>query len=221
MSNTTISKQSFKICLCQWRNCSNNHRKTSKKSLCISKRTSPNGMPMMSPKTKNCNFRQNCNPQRDTRPCTHVYIRNPKMQWSCGLFPKQTSCYKPNTKQQKLRRSSSCSIYLIFNMRQMSFSCSKINKAYSLKQQTTSKSTQLKIFHCCFKRICTFRIQTTKNNQRKTLLFHAKIERHQICCHNLHILTNQSLHCQIYIFSMTNSCNFLPSLRNSQNKSTS
>jgi hypothetical protein len=101
------------------------------------------------------------------------------------------------------------------------FSCLPIDETYSQKQLTTSKSTQQKVFHCCFKRICTFGILTAKNYQRETLLLHAKIERHLISCHNLLVLTNQCLHCQIDIFCMTNSSNFLPSIRYSQNNASS
>jgi hypothetical protein len=49
------------------------------------------------------------------------------------------------------------------------------------------------------------------------LLLHAKIKRHLICCHNLLVLTNQCQHSQIDVFCMTNSSNFLPSIRYSQN----
>jgi hypothetical protein len=47
-----------------------------------------------------------------------------------------------------------------------------VNERATQKLQTTSKCTLQKVFHSSFKRICTFRIQTTKYNQRKTLLFH-------------------------------------------------
>lgn len=219
--DTTISEQSFDVCLCLRSNSSNNHRKCSEQNLSISKRHTPNSVPVMGPKAQNCNFWLNSNPQRYTRPCTHINIRNPKVQRSCRLFPKQSCRNKPDTKRCQLRRIIYSPFQNIFNMRQRSFSCLPINKTNPLKQQTTSKSTQQKILHCCFKRICTFGIQTTKNYLRKTLLFHTKVEGHLVCSHNLLILTNLCLHCQVYIFSMTDSSHFLPSIRNSQYKASS
>jgi len=220
MSNTTVCKQSFQISLCQRRNSSNDHRKSSKKCQCTSKISFPNSMPMMSPESKNRNFWQKCNPQRYTRPCSSINIRNPKMQRSCCEFPKQTCCNLPNTKQKQQRRIFSCSSSQAFNMRQICFSCLPIDKTNSLKQQTASKCAQLEIFHCSFKRIGAFRIQAAKNNKRKTLLFQCEIQGHLVSCLNLQILSNQSLHCLINIFGLTNSCNFLPSKCYSQNKST-
>ena len=220
MTNTTIGKQTLQCSLCLRRNSSNNHRSSSKKSQCTSKGTSPNSMPMMSPKSKNCNFRLKSNPQRYTRPCTLVNIRNPKMQRCCCLFPKKSCRNKPNSKGKKLRRFTLSSLKKIFERNQICFTCMPINKTNSLKQQTTSKSTQQKVFHCSFKRICTLRIQSTENNQRKTLQFHSQINRHLICCENLQILTKKCQHCKIDVFSVTNRCNFLPSLSNSLHKST-
>lgn len=221
MTYTTIRKQSLDICLCLWCNSSNNHRKCSKQSLSTSKRHIPNNMPMMCPEPKNCDFRQNRNPQGHTRPCPHVYVRNPEMLRGCCLFPKQSCRYQPNTKSSQQRRSCSCSLDNLFNMRQRSFPCLPINKTNTLKQLATSKGTQLEIFHSCFKRICTFGIQTTKNYLRETLQFHTKVKRHQISGHNLLVLTNQCLHCLIDIFCMANKSSFLPTIRYSQNKTSS
>lgn len=220
MSNTTVCKQSFQMSLRLWCNCSNNHRKSSKKSQSTSKISRPNSLPMMSPKSKNRNFRLHSNPKRYRRPSSLINIRDPKMKGSCCQFPKQTSAYQPNPQCQKQRRFASCSVYLIFKMRKISLSCLPIDKTNSLKQQTTSKRTLLKVFYSSFQRISTFRIQSTKNNQRKTLQFYTQIKRHLICCLNLQILTNLSQHCKINILSMTNRCNFLPTKCNSQNKST-
>lgn len=221
MSNTTICKQTFQICLCQGGNSSNNHRNSSKKGKSISKMKTPNFMPVMSPKTKNRNFRQNCNPQRNNRPCSLVNIRNPEMQGGGSLFPKQSNSYKPNSKRQPQRRFKSCSFSQIFNMRQICFSGLPVEKTYTQKQQNASKSTQQKIFHCRFQRVCTFRVQSTQNNQRKTLQLQTKIQRHQISGRNHQILTNLCLHCQINIFSMTNFSHFLPSSSKKQNSSSS
>ena len=221
MTNATISKQTFNVCLSLRCNSSNNHRECSKQSLSTTKRQTPNNMPMMCPESKHCNFRQYCDPQRYTRPSSHIYIRYPKMLWSCCQFPQQSSRNKPNTQSSKQRRIISCSLYDLFNVWQRSFSSLPVDEAYSQKLLTTSKSTQQKVFHCCFKRISTFGILTTKNNQRETLLLHAKVQRHLISCHNLLVLTHQSLHCQIDIFSMSNSSNFLPSIRYSQNNASS
>lgn len=176
---------------------------------------------MMSPKTKNCNFWQNSNPQRNTRPSSYINIRHPKMQRSSCLFPKLSCRNKPNTQSSYLRRIISCSFNNFFNMRLRCFSCLPINKSNSQKLQTTSKSTQQKIFYCRFKRICTFRVQTTKYYLRKALLFHTKVKRHLISCYNQQILTHKCLYRLIYILSMTNSSNFLPTIRNSQNKTSS
>lgn len=63
MPNTTISKQSFQICLSLWCNCPNNHRKSSKECQSTSKISSPNSLPMMSPKSEYGNFRLHCNPK--------------------------------------------------------------------------------------------------------------------------------------------------------------
>jgi hypothetical protein len=106
-------------------------------------------------------------------------------------------------------------------MRQRSFPSLPINKPNTLKLLATSKGTLLKVFHSCFKRVCTFGIQTTKNYLRETLLFHTKVKRQLISCHNLLVLTNQSLHCLIDIFSMANESGFLPTIRYSQNKTSS
>jgi hypothetical protein len=54
-------------------------------------------LPVMSPKPKYCDFRQYCNPQRNTGPSPHIHIRDPKMQRSSCLFPKKSSSYKPYT----------------------------------------------------------------------------------------------------------------------------
>jgi hypothetical protein len=175
VSYTTVRELTFNICLCLRSNSSYNHRKCSKQNQSVTKRHTPDSMPMVSPKTKNCNFRLYSNPLRYTRPRTHVYIRNPKMLRSCCLFPEQSSRDKPNTKSSKLGRIISSSFYNLFNMRQRCFPSLPVNKPNSLKQLTTSKSTQQKIFHCCLKRISTFGVQPTKNNQRETLLFHTKI----------------------------------------------
>lgn len=219
MSNATIRQQTFNIGLSLGCNSSNNHGECSKQdqSITITKgiRSIPNSMPVMCPKSKHCNFRLYCNPLRYTGPCPHIHIRYPKMQRSYGLFPKQSNRNQPNTKRSEQRRIISSSLYNFFNMGQRSFSSLPINEAYSLKQLTTSKSTQLKVFHCCFQGICTFRVQTAKNNQRKTLLFHAEIKRHQICRHDQQILTNLSQQGLINIFCLTNSSYFLPSIRHS------
>jgi hypothetical protein len=146
---TTVCKQTLNICLSQGCNSSYNHRKCSKQSQSTTKRHAPNCMPMMSPKSKNCNFRLYCNPQGYTRPSTHVDIRNPKVQRSCCLFPEQSSRDKPNTKSSKQRRRCSCSLDNLFNMRQRCLSSLPIDKTNSQKGLTTSKSTQQEIFHCC------------------------------------------------------------------------
>lgn len=105
-------------------------------------------------------------------------------------------------------------------MRKICFPCLPIDKSNTQKLQTTSKCALLKIFHCCFQRICAFGIQSTKYNQRKTLQFHTQIKRHQVCCHNLQILTHLCQYCKINIFCVTNRCTFLPTKCSSQNKST-
>ncbi len=88
MPNTTVSKQSFQACLSKRRKTSNNHRKNPKESQSTSKGAPPQSLPMYSPKSKNSNFGQHCNPQRYTRPCTSINIRHPEMQRRCSLFPK-------------------------------------------------------------------------------------------------------------------------------------
>lgn len=213
MSNTTISQQTFQACLCLRSQRSNNHRKSPKLCLCITKRIYPLLMPMMCPESQHCNFRQYSNPLRYTRPCSHINIRNPEVKRSCCQFPKKTHSYKPNSLLQKQRRFSLCPKSQIFNVRNICFSCLPIDKTNTLLQQTTPKSTQLKVFHSCFNRISTFVILSTQNYQRKTLLFQTKIHSHQICCLKKHILSHQCQHCQIYIFSVTNRCCFLPSQR--------
>lgn len=219
MTNATISQQTFNIGLSLGCNSSNNHGECSKQnqSITVTKgiRSIPNCMPVVSPKSKHCNFRLYCNPLRYTGPCTHVNVWYPKVQRSYSLFPKQSNRNKPNTKSSKQRRIISSSLYNFFNMGQRSFSSLPINKAYPLKQLTASKSTQLKVFHSCLQGICTFRVQTTKNNQRKTLQFHAEVQGHQICRHDQQILTNLSLQSLVDILCLTNSSYFLPSIRHS------
>lgn len=210
VSNTTIGQQTFKIGLRQRCQCSNSHGKNPKEPQSIRKAVNPQVLPVMSPKSKNSNFRQYCNPQTYARPSTHIHIRNPKMQRCCRLFPKKSHGYKPYTKHLKQTRFSFCASRLPFNMRNCCFPGLPIKQSNSLKQQTTPKSTQLEIFHGCFNRIGTFVIQSTKHHQRKTLQFQTKVHGHQICRLNLQILAHQCLHCQIHIFSMPNCCNFLP-----------
>ena len=135
------------------------------------------------------------------------------------LLPKKTHCYKPNSLKHKQRWFSPSPECLIFDMANCSFSSLPIDKTNSLQKQTTPKSTQLEIFHSSFNGICTFIIQSTQNNQRKTLLFKRQIHRHLICSLNQQILTHQCQHCQIGVFSMPNSCSFLPSQRNPLYKS--
>ena len=219
MTNTTISKQSFQCGLCQRSQCSNNHRKNPKKSQSISKRPIPQILPIMCPESKNRNFRQYCNPQRNTGPSSCVYIRYPKMQRSGSLFPEKTHAYKPNSLKQKQIWFSTCPKNQTFNMTNGCFSSLPIKKTNSLQKQTTPKCTKQEIFHRCFNRISTFIVQSTQNNQRKTLQFKTQIHRHLICCLNKQILTHECLHCQIDIFSMPNSCCFLPSQRNPLDKS--
>lgn len=221
MSNTTISKQTFLGCLCQGSQCSNNHRKNPKKSQSISKGPYPQIVPMMCPKPKNSNFRQHCNPQRYTRPSSHVYIRNPEMQGGSRLLPKKTHCYKPNSLKHKQGWFSLSPKCLPFNMANCCFSSLPIKKTNSLQKQTTPKCTKQEIFHRCFNGISTFIIQSTQNNQRKTLQFKTQIHGHLICCLNQQILTHKCQHCQIHIFSMPNCCSFLPTQRNSLDKGSS
>jgi len=219
MSNTTICQQTFLPCLCLRSQRSNNHRKSPKQHLGIPKGNHPLLMPMMCPESQNCNFRQYSNPLRNTRPRSHINIRNPKVKRSCCLFPKKTHSNKPNSLLQKQRRFSLCPESQIFNVRKCRFSCLPVNKSNTLLQLTTPKSTQLKVFHSCFNRICTFVILSTQNNQRKTLLFQTKIHSHQISPLKKHVLSHQCQHCQIHIFSMTDRCCFLPSQRHPQYKS--
>jgi hypothetical protein len=135
------------------------------------------------------------------------------MQRSSSLLPKKTHTYKPNSLKQKQVWFSACPKCNTFNMANSCFSCLPIKETNSLQKQTTPKSTKQEIFHGCFNGISTFIIQSTQNNQRKTLLFKTQIHRHLICCLNKQILTHECQHCQIYIFSMPNSCCFLPTQR--------
>jgi len=135
------------------------------------------------------------------------------MQRSCSLFPKKTHSYKPNSLQHKQRRFSLCPKCLIFKMTNSCFSCLPVKESNSLQQLTTPKSTQQKVFHSSFNGICAFIIQSTQNNQRKTLQFQTLVHSHLICSLNLQILTHKCLHCQINIFSMPNRSCFLPSQR--------
>jgi hypothetical protein len=135
------------------------------------------------------------------------------MQRSSSLLPKKTHTYKPNSLKQKQVWFSACPKCNTFNMANSCFSCLPIKETNSLQKQTTPKSTKQEIFHGCFNGISTFIIQSTQNNQRKTLLFKTQIHRHLICCLNKQILTHECLHSQIYIFSMPNSCCFLPAQR--------
>jgi hypothetical protein len=211
MSNTTISQQTFLACLCQGSLSPNNHRKIPKQGQGVAKRPYPQIMPMVCPETKNSNFRQHCNPLRNTRPCSHVYIWNPEVQRSCCLFPKKTHSYKPNSQQEKKRRFCLCPKYQVLNMRESSFPGLPINESYSQLKQTTPKSTKLEVFHCCFNGVSTFVVQSTQYYLRETLLFQTQVHSHQICGLNQHILTHLCQHCQINIFSMPNRCCFLPS----------
>ena len=181
MSNTTISQQSFQACLCKGSKGPNNHRKNPKKSQSTSKGGSPLCLPMMSPERENCNFGQYCNPQRYTRPCTCIDVRYPEMLRSSCLFPKKSHADQPNSQQQQQGGFSSCAFPNIFNNRNLCFSSLPIKESNSQQQQTTPESTQQKVFHCCFNRVSTFRIQSTQNNQGKALLFHTLVHRHQIC----------------------------------------
>jgi len=118
VSNTALSKKTFRLALCQRSQCSNNHRKIPKQSCCTAKIPNPQFMPMMCPKTKYINFRQNWNPLRYTRPSSHRNIWNPKIQRNSSLLPKETSCYKPNSKQYEYRRF--CRHYLMTQMNTIS-----------------------------------------------------------------------------------------------------
>lgn len=140
------------------------------------------------------------------------------MQRCRCLFPKKSNCHKPNSSQQKQRRFCLCPKNLIGKTRNCCFSCLPVKKTNSLQQQTTPKSTQLKIFHCCFNRISTFIIQTTLYNQRETLQFQTLIHSHLVCGLNQQILTHKCQHCQIHIFSMPNCSCFLPTQRYPQYK---
>lgn len=140
------------------------------------------------------------------------------MQRCSCLFPKKSNGYKPNSSQQKQRRFCLCPENLIRKTRNCCFSCLPVKKSNSLQLQTTPKSTQQKIFHRCFNRISTFIIQTTLNNQRKTLQFQAQIHGHLVCSLNQQILTHKCQHRQIHIFSMPNCSCFLPSQRYPQYK---
>ena len=150
VTNATIRKLSFDISLGQRCNSTYNHRKCSKQNLGVPERSTPNCMPMMSPKTKNSNFRLYCNPQRHTRPCPHINIWHPEMLRSGCQLPKLSSRNKPNSESSELRRVISSSFYNLFNMRLRSFSSLPINESYSQKQLTTSKGTLQEVFHCCF-----------------------------------------------------------------------
>jgi hypothetical protein len=149
MTHTTIGKQTFNISLGLRRNSSNNHRKCSKHSQRSSERHIPNSLPMTSPKSEYCNFRHNGNPQRHTRPRSHIYIGYPKVLRCCCLFPKQSSRNKPNTKSCKQRRIISSGAYNFFKMGLGGFACLPVNKTNSLEQLATSKRALLKIFHSC------------------------------------------------------------------------
>jgi hypothetical protein len=184
VTNTTIRKQTFNIFLCQRCNSSYNYRKCSKQRKIFSKKRTPKPHPMRSPKSENCNFWQKCNPLGYTRPCSHIYIRDPKMQRGYCLFPKLSNRNKPYTNSTRQRPCISCSFTKSFNMRLRSFTNFPINKTNTLKSKTTSKSTLQKIFYSSFKRKSTFCIRTTLNNQRKTLQFHTKVNSYLICCYN-------------------------------------
>jgi hypothetical protein len=141
------------------------------------------------------------------------------MQRSSCQLPKKTHTYKPNSLKQKQIWFSLSPKCQTFNMANRGFSCLPIKKTNSQQKQTTPKCTKQEIFHGCFNGISTFIIQSTQNNQRKTLLFKTQIHRHLICCLNKQILTHKCQHCQINIFCMPNSCCFLPSQRNPLYKS--
>lgn len=219
MPDTTVCKQSFLACLSLRSQRSNNHGKVPKHCLCASKRSTPQCLPMMGPETEHCNFWLNCNPQRNACPPSSIHVRNPKMQRCCCLFPLKTHCYKPNSKLLKQRWFCCSPKNQVFNARKSCFTGLPIDKANSQLQQTTPKCTQLEVFHSCLNRISTLIVLSTLYNQRKTLLFQTKIHSHLVCRKNQQILTHQSLHCLIYIFSMTNTRSLLPSLRYSQYKS--
>jgi hypothetical protein len=176
---------------------------------------------MSSPKPLNSNFWYKCNPQRYTRPCTHIYIRYPKMKRCYCLFPKKSNRNKPNTKCCRLSWSISCSFTKPFNMRQRCFTNFPINKTNTLKSKTTSKCTLQKIFYSCFKRKRIFRILSTKYNQRKTLLLYTKIHSYLICSYNKLITSCCCQKCLINILTLANTCNFLPRKRYSKNKRSS
>jgi hypothetical protein len=204
--------------LCQWCNSSYNYGKSSKNRKYTPKKRIPPSPPMSCPKPKNCNFWQKCNPQRYTRPPPHIDIWYPKVLWCSSLFPKKSNRNKPNSKNSAIGLHTSCSFTKPLNMWNRHFSDIPINKTNTLERHTTSKCTQQKVFYCSFKRKCTFRIQSTKNNQRKTLQFHTEIHCHQVSCYDKLVTSSGCQKCQVNIFTLANPCNFLPRKRREKNK---
>lgn len=198
------------------------------------RRKAPEWSPRICPKCKDSNFWNKSDPQTYTRLSPYQDIRNPQMKRSDCKFKKNTESDQPNSKRGKKERcqtlpfilswtlAQSCKNFMKSNQR--SFSSILIEKRGSKQKLTTSKSTLQKVLYSRFERISSlvfvFRMRSTKNNQRESLLFKTKINCSQIRRKNKKVPPKQCLQRLVNVFSLPNSSFLKPSMRNSQNKST-
>jgi hypothetical protein len=216
MPNTTICQQTLQAGLREGSKRPNNHRKDPKEGQRCSKPATPLSLPMHGPETQHGNFGHYCNPQGHARPCSGVNVRHPEVLGGCRLFPEQSHTHKPNTLQQEQIWRSRRPFCNVFQNPDFGFPCLPVDHTNAQLLQATPKGTQLEVFHCCFKPMRTFGIQTAQHYQGKALLFHALVHRHLVCCLQEQVLSHLSQQSQIHIFRVPDGCRFLPPIGHPQ-----